>query len=107
LFAAMTELNERGAEWVVITDGRNPIHASSRGQFYRLRPPPRDVVNPIGCGDCLAAGIAWSLLRGEGPPEAVRFGAAAAADKVGRLLPGTVDRAGVEGLIASVELARL
>jgi 1-phosphofructokinase family hexose kinase len=107
LFAAMTELNERGAEWVVITDGRNPIHASSHGQFYRLRPPPRDVVNPIGCGDCLAAGIARALLRGEGPPEAVRCGAAAAADKVGRLLPGTVDRAGVEGLIASVEVARL
>jgi 1-phosphofructokinase family hexose kinase len=107
LFAAMSELNGRGAEWVVITDGPNPVHASSGGRLYRAQPTRRDVLNPIGCGDCMAAGIAAALLQGKEPLEAVRYGVAVAADKVGRLLPGVVDREGVEGLVGSVSVARL
>ncbi|RPI12180.1 MAG: NADPH-dependent assimilatory sulfite reductase hemoprotein subunit, partial [Acidobacteriales bacterium] len=37
-------------------------------------------VNPIGCGDCLAAGTAWGLARGDSLVDAVRLGIAAAAD---------------------------
>jgi 1-phosphofructokinase family hexose kinase len=107
LFGAMSELNERGAEWVVITDGHNPTHASSGGRFYRLQPLRRDLVNPIGCGDCMAAAIAWALCQGKESLEAVRYGMATAADKVGRLLPGAVDRDTVEGLVGSVAVTEL
>ena len=33
-----------------------------------------EVVNPIGCGDALAAGIAWATRRGDSIVDAVRFG---------------------------------
>jgi len=39
LFDAMRELNEVGAEWVVVTDGPNPAYARIREQLYRLQPP--------------------------------------------------------------------
>ena len=107
LIDAMREMNRRGAVWVVVTDGGGPVHVCSRDRLYRLRPPPGDVVNPIGCGDCLAAGIAWGLHRGMEAPEAVRHGMAAAADKLGRLLPGAVDAGRAEALAASVEIACL
>ena len=64
------------------------------------------MVNPIGCGDCLAAGIALALYRGAEPPEAVRFGMGAAADKLGRLLPGAVDADQAAVLAGSVVVER-
>lgn len=107
LFKALREVNERGAEWVVVTDGRNAVYARSRQQLYRLQPPSREVVNPIGCGDCLAAGIAHGLLAGREPLEAIRLGLAVAADKVGQLLPGFVDREQVKALTSQVQITRI
>jgi 1-phosphofructokinase family hexose kinase len=104
LWEAMHELNRRGAEWVVITDGRNPAYASARGQVHRFQPLVREVVNPIGCGDGMAAGIAWALRQGREPLDAVRHGMAAAADKVTQLLPGVVDRGRVEALAGAVSV---
>jgi tagatose 6-phosphate kinase len=107
LFDAMREMNDRGAEWVAITDGRNPVHARGHGRLYRLRPPAADVLNPIGCGDCMAAGIAGALDAGAEPVDAIRHGVATAADKVGRLLPGQVAREGAETLLGTVEVTPL
>jgi 1-phosphofructokinase family hexose kinase len=107
LFEAMHEVNRVGAGWVVVTDKGNPVHASSRGQLYRVRPPVTAVVNPIGCGDSMAGGIAWALSRGQEPAQAVAFGVAVAADKLGQLLPGVVDSGRVTELARSIEVTRL
>jgi 1-phosphofructokinase family hexose kinase len=107
LFDAMREMSERGAEWVVITDGGNPVHVRGHGRLYRLGTPRVSVVNPIGCGDCLAAGIAWAVYRGLEAVEAVRYGLAVAVDKLGRLLPGLVDQGGVDALVGCVEVTPL
>jgi len=104
LFDAMRELNEAGAEWVVVTDGPKPAYARTRGQLYRLQPPIREVVNPIGCGDCMAAGIGWALFTGQSPLEAIRFGVGTAAAKVGQLLPGVVELSGLDAMVRSVEV---
>ena len=89
LLAAMRELNRLGAQWVVVTQGSRPVWISSTAEVYRLAPPPiDDVVNPIGCGDCLAAGIAWATRHGDTVVDAVRLGIGAAADNIGQLLPG-------------------
>jgi tagatose 6-phosphate kinase len=91
LAAAMHELNERGAQWVVVTQGAQPLWISSEGRRYRISPPEVKVVNPIGSGDCLAAGIAWALSSSCEPLEAIRRGVAAAVENAGQLLPGRVD----------------
>src|SRR5262249_26273592 len=101
LVDAMQKLNEFGAEWVLVTDGKNPVHVTSAGQVWRIPPLVREVVNPIGCGDCMAAGIAWAPYHGRDAVDTSRLGMAVAADKVGRLLPGEVDRASVEALVSS------
>ncbi len=97
--AAMRYLNEKGAQWVVITQGADPVWLSGEGKLYVLQPPYIErVVNPIGSGDCLAAGIAWSIARGRDMPEAVRFGIAAAADNVGQMLPARLSLQRIEEL---------
>jgi 1-phosphofructokinase family hexose kinase len=107
LFDALAEINERGAEWVVVTDGGKWVYARSRQHLYRLQPPSAEVVNPIGCGDCMAAGIAQGLLMGDEPLDAIRRGLAVAANKLGQLLPGFVQREQVEALLPSVQAFRV
>lgn len=85
--AAMKTLNSQGAEWVLVTNGPRDMVLTQEDAAWRLTPPQREIVNPIGCGDCLAAGIAVALQEGEAMVDAVRFGVAAAADNLGQLLP--------------------
>ncbi|HJT31936.1 MAG TPA: PfkB family carbohydrate kinase [Pirellulales bacterium] len=92
LLSAMRELNDRGAQWVVITDGTRAVWVSSTEGIHRLQPlRVEHVINPIGCGDCLAAGLAWSLSQGHDVLQAVRIGIAAAAQNAEQLLPGRIN----------------
>jgi tagatose 6-phosphate kinase len=103
LRAAMNELNHCGAEWVVVTDGALPAWASSQGRQYRLTPPKLLPVNPIGAGDCLAAGIAWALAEGAAPLDAIRTGIAAGAESVLQLLPARLDSQSVRARADSIK----
>ncbi len=103
LLAAMRELNRRGAQWVVVTQGAEAVWVTSLDETYRLVPPRiEEVVNPIGCGDCLAAGIAWATRRGDSIVDAVRFGIGAACDNLGKLLPGRLEPGNVARFSAKV-----
>lgn len=90
LIAAMRELNAAGAEWVLVTQGADAVWLTSTSDCYRFQPPKIEPVNPIGSGDCLAAGIAWALDRGEETPQAVKIGIAAGVENALRLLPGRI-----------------
>lgn len=92
LVAAMRGLNQRGAEWVVVTEGKRAVWASSADGVFRLQTlTVEHVVNPIGCGDCLAAGLAWGLALGHGPLPSLAIGIAAAAQNAAQLLPGRLN----------------
>ena len=105
LVEAMQSLNRRGAEWVVITHGGDPVWVTSQREVFRVIPPPvDDVVNPIGCGDVLAAAIARATLDGRDMIAAVRLGVAAAAANLRNLLPGRFDPGRME---AEFELVRV
>ncbi len=104
LEAAMAEVVERGAAWVVVTDGAGPVRVRGAGRTAALQPPAVEAVNPIGCGDCLAAGMALEIDRGRDPVEAVRFGIAAAADKLGRVHPAGVEAGRAARLVERVRL---
>lgn len=104
LLAAMRELNGRGAEWVVVTDGRHPVWVASARGVFRLYPQQTPAVNPIGCGDCMAAGIAWAVFQGHEPIDAIRLGMAAAADNLGRLFPARLERDRVLALIKRIDV---
>jgi 1-phosphofructokinase family hexose kinase len=88
LHAAMQELHRRGAECVAVTAGMNPAWLLCEGALHQIQPTPAErIVNPIGCGDCLAAGIAWAVGHGANPLDAVRQGMELAAKNLATLLP--------------------
>lgn len=102
-------LHERGAAWVVVSQGKDALWASSVDEgLWRLTPPRAErVVNPIGCGDCLCAGIAAELAAGREVLPAVAYGMAAAADNLRSLLPARLDKATVARVAASIIPERL
>jgi 1-phosphofructokinase family hexose kinase len=88
LLEGMRSLNDQGAAWVVVTQGAGPVWISSCSEAYRLHPPGvAPLINPIGCGDALAATIARATRDGAPLPTAVRLGLAAAAQNARQLLP--------------------
>lgn len=99
---ALRETIKLGAEWVVVSAGKDRLWAMSAGGLYSFRPARVATVNPIGCGDCLAAGIAWSVDRGAPMLDAIRFGMAAAAENAAMMLPSRLSLARVEARMADV-----
>lgn len=67
-----------GVRCGVITDGPGPVLARHDDQVVRFEPPAIDVVNPIGSGDCLLAGLIDAWLAGRNAEEALRRGLACA-----------------------------
>ena len=105
LSVAMEEILAQGAQWVLVTDGAMPALALGPAGCFRIVPPRLDrIVNPIGCGDCLAAGFAEAISRGLEPLEAIRFGMGCAAFNCGTLLAGRLERPAVETLAADVRI---
>jgi fructose-1-phosphate kinase PfkB-like protein len=95
------DVDPRGAAAVWLSLGPEGSVFTDAGGSVRLPAPrPARVVNAVGCGDALVGGFAAGLIAGMEPREAAALGAAAAADKLGRLHPGRVERAAVEALHA-------
>jgi 1-phosphofructokinase family hexose kinase len=103
LLVAMRELNAAGAEWVLVTQGEQPAWLVSAHDILRISPPAgMRVVNPIGCGDCVAAGVAWGLFQNLDAVECVRIGMAAAAANLEQMTSARFDRRRVEELVSQV-----
>ncbi len=62
----------------VITDGPHPVAILFRGRRYRAIPPVIEVVNPIGSGDSLLAGLVDGWLKGMDPEPLFRHALACA-----------------------------
>ena len=107
LVAAMKEINHRGAEWVLVTQGAREVWLSSPTELWCFTPPVIEVVNAIGCGDCLTAGLTASLAEGHDLPTAVRFGIAAAGDNAAQLLPARLSPSRVRDLAERVGSVRV
>ncbi len=99
---AMWSLNRGGATWVAVSQGGGAVRLSSLETRHSFVPPAIRAVNPIGCGDSLAAGIAWGLREGMSPQDAVRFGIGAAGDNLSQLLPARLDAVRAQALASLV-----
>lgn len=108
LVKAMRELVRRGARWVVVTQGAGPIWLASRESLYRFQPPSvAEIVSPLGCGDAMAAAMAWAVSQGHDVVEAVRLGIAAAVDNLRHVLPSRVEADAVRALAQTIRVQRI
>jgi len=79
LVKGIRELSRLGARQIVISRGADPAIAFEGKTSWQVKPPRIGVVNPIGSGDAMMAGIAVGLVRGRSLPDALRLGIACGA----------------------------
>ena len=91
-----------GAAWAVITMGAEGCVVCDGARDWRIRPPAVRVVNPIGSGDAMAAGIAAALTVGKGVPEACCLGTACAVANALTAVPGHLRREDVGALLPMI-----
>jgi tagatose 6-phosphate kinase len=108
LVAAAEELRSAGAEWVVVTDGPNPVTIVGPEERCLIPvPTAKTVVNPIGCGDSLTAGIAAAMNEGRSILEAVKWGIACSSQNLESLLPARLNRQQMIELASQLTVERL
>jgi tagatose 6-phosphate kinase len=108
LLDAMRSLNARGARWVVVTQGANPVWITSSDQTYKLSPLPEpQIVSPIGSGDCFAAALAWATHAGLDITSSARLAAAAASENLRQLTTSRLNPARVRQCATEVFVEQL
>jgi 1-phosphofructokinase family hexose kinase len=101
---AANEIRCRGTQWVLVTDGAKPAVLAGSDGAIRVHGVSVKTINPIGCGDTLAATFAWRVVEGDAVVDAVRWGVAAAAANAESELPARFRRERVEELLGSVHI---
>lgn len=107
LLGLLLRWSRHGVSGAVVTDGPRPALVRLRGRTYRVTPAALAVVNPIGSGDCLLAGLADGWLSGLAPEALSRhaFGCAAANALVwdaGALDPAEAARQGAAVTVEAI-----
>lgn len=105
---AISDLLDMGAERVLLSLGEKGALFGDGTKLYQLPvlSLPR-LVNPVGCGDSLLAGIITGLLRGDEWPDAARLGMASAAANALSLGAGSIRPEDVEAFLAQAVCAVL
>jgi tagatose 6-phosphate kinase len=102
--AALEDLRQWGSDWVVLTLGEQGALFAAGDRRCSARPPKVEVINPIGSGDAMTAGLMAGLVRGLPAEECFRLGMAAAAANTLTWEACEFDGAAVEALLAQVEI---
>ena len=100
--AAAAALHRAGAVRAVVTAGAAGAALSTAAGSWWLAARPVDVVNPIGAGDCFAAGAALALIDGANDIDIVRRGMATASASCETPTAGRLDPARAATLFALI-----
>lgn len=101
--AAIRELQQAGAQRVIITQGGERLYAADAEGVWLWRPGRVEVVNPIGCGDSFAAGLAVGAFEGLSWDDTVRLAMASAMEAATMLVPARPGRVAVNARLAAIE----
>jgi 1-phosphofructokinase family hexose kinase len=97
---AARALVQRGPHAVLVSAGAAGSVLATHDGTTDHPSPKVDVVNPVGAGDCLVAGLADALARAEQLDDAVRWGVAMAAASCETFAAGMLERDRAEELYA-------
>lgn len=107
LLGMLDQWSRHGVKIALVTSGEGPVLANAGGVRYRLKPASIEVVNPIGSGDCLLAGLVDSWLEGRSFEETLRHGLACAAANAEVWEAGGIEPERVRELEPRIEIERL
>jgi 1-phosphofructokinase family hexose kinase len=104
---ALQRLRDTGIERVVLSLGAAGARVHWGEERWEVTPPPVGLVNDLGSGDAMVAGIAWSILNGATPGEAIAWGVACGAANAAVWDPGGITKDAVTRLLPEVRSTKL
>ncbi|MEJ5224560.1 MAG: 1-phosphofructokinase family hexose kinase [Anaerolineales bacterium] len=104
---AMLDLNRQGIQLVALTRGSEGLLITNGETFLIGELPMSNVINVMGCGDSLLAGMASVLLEGGSLEHMVRRGVACGAANTQVVGAGFIDRSLVHELESKVTLRQV
>lgn len=104
LVAAMCQVHRQGVEVVAVTQGEGGLMVTDGTSLWQGTLKMDNVINVMGCGDSLLAGMTYALLNGLRLPEMVRWGVACGAANTQVFGAGFINRDDVEQLLPRVQL---
>jgi tagatose 6-phosphate kinase len=107
LFGLLDNWARHGVQVGVVTDGERPALVQARGERYRVTPPAIEVVNPIGSGDCLLAGLADGWLSGLETEALLRHAFGCAVANAAVWDAGAIDREAVSTHAEGIQIESL
>ncbi len=103
----LKDWHRHGVVCGIITDGPHPVAAQFRGRHYRAIPPAVEVVNPIGSGDSLLAGLVDGWLERWDPEPLFRHALACAVANALVWDAGAIELAEVQRWTEAIEVETL
>jgi tagatose 6-phosphate kinase len=104
---SMQAMHEEGTDAVLVTTESSSAILYHEARFYRIDPPKVKVVNSIGSGDGVAAGISIGMVRGLSLIESVRLGIACGTANCKTPVAGVVHSSNVQAMIPKVRIEPL
>lgn len=94
-------------EFIIITNGDNYSFVRYGDSYFRVLPPKIDVVNPIGCGDTMTAGLIYAFIKNYDITDVIKFGYASAAANAERWVIAKNKLIDIEKYINKVEVTKI
>ncbi|MDE5125424.1 1-phosphofructokinase [Paenibacillus larvae] len=107
ILTSITSLNQRGIRHVVVSLGDNGALAGIDGSLYRVHLPKINMVNAVGSGDSMVAGMAIALMKEYSPEEVLKLGCACGSANALHMQAGRVQADEVYELQANIKVERL
>lgn len=96
----------RGAGCIGVTRGARDALLVTPDEVWDVEVPSVEVVSALGSGDCVNAGMAFALERGESLVEAFAFGIACGTANAEITQPGAMDAQRAAALISQVKIRK-
>lgn len=104
---AILELQSHGIQFVALSRGKEGMIATDGFKVWEAMLTMDRVINVVGCGDSLLAGVAKSLLNNEPLQECVRWGVACGTANTQVRGAGHIDNTLVNQILPMVQLRQI
>ncbi|MDW8064550.1 MAG: 1-phosphofructokinase family hexose kinase [Anaerolineae bacterium] len=105
LIDALLQVRRQGVEIVAVTQGEGGLMVIDDKSLWQGTLKMDNVINVMGCGDSLLAGMIYALVNRRSLPDMVRWGVACGAANTQVFGAGFIQRAVVEELLPQVKLS--
>lgn len=106
LLEGLDKLKSSGARNILVTQGKDTAYLSTKEALWSFKTPNVKVLNPIGSGDAVTAGILHAKGKGRALEEAVAYGIACGSANAETAGPGELQLSRVSKLVPEVKYSK-